>query len=160
MLGISYYEQINHEELDDNNNVKALENFEQIIKRFPDSEYAKDSFQKIALINENIAAKHMNIAFFYLNNKKYLAAMNRYKIIVESYSQTKFTPEALHRLVEIYYKLGMNNEAEKTASVIAFNYPKSKWYQYSYEIVGEEKKEKTSLLKKIKNIFPKKNESN
>ena len=152
MKAICYYEQISDEELDDDNNIKALESFNQIINRFPNSKYAKDSYQKVILINENIAAKHMNIGLFYLNNKKYLAAMNRYKIVIENYSQTKFTPEALHRLVEIYYKLGMDIEAEKTASVIGFNYPKSKWYKYSYDLVAE-KKDKKSLF----NLFKKNN---
>ena len=151
MKAVCYYEQINDEELDDDNNVKALENFNQIINRFPNSKYAKDSYQKITLINENVAAKHMNIGLFYLKNKKYLASMNRYKIVVEKYSQTKFTPEALHRLVEIYFKLGMSAEAEKTASVIGYNYPKSKWYKHSYELVAKNN-EKKSLL----NFFKKK----
>ncbi len=142
MKAICYYEQISDEELDDENNIRALESFNQIINRFPNSQYANDSYQKVVLINENVAAKHMNIGLFYLKNKKYLAAMNRYKIVIDNYSQTKFTPEALHRLVEIYYKLGMNIEAEKTASVIGFNYPKSKWYQYSYDLVSENNQEK------------------
>jgi len=145
MKAVCYYEQINDEELDDDNNVKALESFNQIISRFPKSKYAKDSYQKVTLIKENVAAKHMSIGLFYLNNKKYLASMNRYKIVIEDYSQTKFTPEALHRLVEIYYKLGMNDEAEKTASVIGFNYPKSKWYKYSYDLVAENKNKKSLL---------------
>jgi len=94
----------------------------------------------------------MNIGLFYLENKKYLASMNRYKIVIENYSQTKFTPEALHRLVEIYYKLGMNIEAEKTASVIGFNYPKSKWYKYSYDLVvkNNDKKSLLDFFKKNK----------
>ena len=105
MKAICYYEQISDEELDDDNNIKAIESFNQILYRFPNSQYANDSYQKVVLINENVAAKHMNIGLFYLKNKKYLAAMNRYKIVVENFSQTKFTPEALHRLVEIYYNL-------------------------------------------------------
>ena len=114
----------------------------------------KDSYQKSILTKENIAAKHMNIGLFYLNKKKYLAALNRYQKIIDDHSQSKFVPEALHRLVEIYYILGMINEAKKTASVLGYNYPNSKWYEYSYQIVVEKQSnetEKKSLFKKIIN---------
>ena len=99
---LCYYEQIENEELDGKNNVLALKNFHQIVNRFPESKYARDSEQKIISINENIAAKHMNIGLFYLKRKNYFASLNRFKKIIEEYSQSKFTPEALHRLVEIY----------------------------------------------------------
>ena len=138
MRAMCYYEQIEDELLDGQNNALALQNFQQTINRFPNSEYAKDSKQKIILINENIAAKHMSIGLFYLKKKSYLAALRRYKIVIDEFSQSKFTPEALHRLVEIYYILGMLEDAKKTASVLGYNYPDSKWYKYSYKIVGEE----------------------
>ena len=155
MRAICYFEQIENEYLDGNNNIKALENFNQIINRFPNSKYARDSEQKIILINENIAAKHMDIASFYLKQKKYLAAMNRYKKVIDSHSKSRFTPEALHRLVEIYFSLGMITDAEKTASVLGYNYPNSKWYKYSYELVGpkeQNKIEKKSFFRKILNL--------
>ena len=157
MRAICYYEQINDEQLDGNNNFKALENFNQVINRFPSSKYSQDSRQKIILVKQNIAAKHMDIGMYYLKNKKYLASMNRFKIVIEDYSETKFTPEALYRLVEIYYILGMKNEAINTASVISYNYPKSKWYSYSYNLVADNKDEK-KFLDNIKKFFSKKNE--
>ena len=99
----------------------------------------------------------MNIGFFYLKNKKYFAALNRYNKVINKHSESKFTPEALHRLVEIYYTLGMIEDAEKTAATLGYNYPNSKWYEYSFNIVGE-KKDKQSLIEKIFKPFSKKNE--
>ncbi|MBS56361.1 MAG: outer membrane protein assembly factor BamD [Rickettsiales bacterium] len=156
-----YFEQISHEELDSNNNMEALENFEQVILRFPESDYAKDSKLKIILVKENIAAKHMDVGRFYMKNDKYIAAMNRFKIVIEEFAQTKFTPEALFRLVEIYYKLGMIEEANKTAAVIAYNYPDSKWYQYSYNILGIEKNndETQNLFNKVKKLIKNKKQN-
>ncbi len=151
MRAMCYFEQIKHESLDGTNNQEALESFNQIINRFPESKYARDSQQKIIFVKENIAAKHMDIALFYLNQKKYLAALNRYNIVINEYSQSKFTPEALYREVEIYYTLGMVDDANKTSAVIGYNYPKSKWYKYSYKLLkkNDDKKNKKSLLNKI-----------
>ena len=123
--------------------------------------YTKDSKQKIILLKENIAAKHMSVGLFYLNRKNYLAALKRYQIVIDEHSQSKYTPEALHRLVEIYYSLGMIEEAKKTASVLSYNYPKSKWYIYSYNLVGDQnvdQSKKTNLFKKILNKISSKNE--
>jgi len=155
MKAISFYEQIQNEELDGFYNYKSLESFMQVINRFPESEYIQDSNQKIIAIKENIAAKHMDIGLFYLERKKYLAAMNRYKIVLKDYSKSKFTPEALHRLVEVYYILGMEEDARKTASVIAYNYPNSIWYKYSYELINDEiiKDNQKSLFDKIKRLL-------
>ena len=151
MRAICYFEQISHEQLDNSVNLQSLDNFQQIINRFPKSEYAKDAKLKIVLVKENIAAKHMDIGRFYMENNKYIAAMNRFKKVIENHSESKFTPEALFRLVDIYYKIGMNEDAIKTASVIGYNYPDSKWYKYSYDLVTE--KEDESILKKIKRVI-------
>ena len=155
MRAMCYFEQIKHEALDGKNNQAAMENFNQIINRFPESKYARDSQQKIIFVKENIAAKHMDIALFYLNQKKYLAALNRYNIVINEYSQSKFTPEALYREVEIYYTLGMMDDAKKTSAVIGYNYPKSKWYKYSYRLLKktDNKNNKKSLLNKISNFL-------
>ena len=142
MKAICYFEQIKNEYFDGSNNTEALESFNQVINRFPESKYARDSEQKIILIKENIAAKHMDIGLFYLKQKKYLAAMRRYKKVIDYHSESKFTPEALHRLVEIYYSLGMIEDAKKTASVIGYNYPNSKWYRFSYELVDSSNDDK------------------
>ena len=160
LKALCYYEQIENEQLDGKNNILALKNFQQILNRFPESKYARDSEQKIISVKENIAAKHMNIGFFYLKRKKYLAALNRYKKVINEHSQSKFTPEALHRLVEIYYTLGMLEDAKKAASTLGYNYPNSEWYKYSFNIVGEivETKDKKSLLQKIFKPLSQKNE--
>jgi len=152
MKAICYYEQIQHEELDGINNILALENLNEVIIRFPDSDYSKDSYQKIILVKSNIAAKHMNIGRFYQKKDKYTAALNRFKIIVSDYSMTKFTPEALYRITEIYYTIGMFEEAKNTAAVIGFNYPDSQWYKLSYNLLSDEKN-KTGIMNKIKNLL-------
>ena len=93
----------------------------------------------------------MNIGRFYLKEKKYTAALNRFKIIIENYSMTKFTPEALHRMVEAYYEMGMIDESVNTASILGHNYPESEWYKYSYNLIKNI--EEDSLLKKLKKFF-------
>ncbi len=152
MVAVSYYEQLQNETLDGYFNNLALEAFDQVIKRFPESTYAKDSRQKIILVNSNIAAKHMEIGRFYLNNKKYISALNRFKIVVDEFSITKFTPEALHRMVEAYYQMGMYEESYNTAALLGYNYPNSKWYKLSYNLVEQIDGEET-FLKKIRNFF-------
>ena len=152
MIAISYYEQLQHESLDGYFNKLALDAFNQVIKRFPESKYAKDSRQKIILVNSNIAAKHMEIGRFYLNNKKYIAALNRFKIVIDEFSITKFTPEALHRMVEAYYEMGMYEDSYNTAALLGYNYPDSKWYKLSYNLVEQIDGEET-FLKKIRNFF-------
>ena len=152
MIAMCNYEQLQHEALDGHYNNLALNSFNQVIKRFPDSTYAKDSRQKIILVKSNIAAKHIEIGKFYLNNKKYIAALNRFKIVVEDYSMTKFTPEALHRMVEAYFEMGMIEESYNTAALLGYNYPDSKWYKYSYNLVERIDGEET-LLKKFRNFF-------
>ncbi len=163
LQAICYFEQIENEYFDGSYNTAALESFNQVINRFPKSKYARDSEQKIILIKENIAAKHMDIAFFYLKQKKYLAAMRRYNKVIDNHPESKFTPEALHRLVEIYYSLGMIEDAKKTASVIGYNYPDSKWYRFSYELVSLEENNKIknkSFFGKIPNLLNKDDEKN
>ena len=152
MIAMCNYEQLQNEALDGYYNDLALNSFNQVIKRFPDSKYAKDSRQKIILVKSNIAAKHMEIGRFYLKNKKYIAALNRFKIVVDDFSITKFTPEALHRMVEAYYEMGMYKDSYNTAALLGYNYPESKWYEYSYNLVKQIDGEET-FLKKIRNLF-------
>jgi outer membrane protein assembly factor BamD len=132
MKALCYYEQISHEGLDGKYNKLALENLQQVINRFPDSSYSKDSYQKIILVKSNIAAKHMVIGRFYQKNKKYSAALNRYKIVINDYEETKFISEALYRVSEIYYSLGMLDDAKKFTSILGYNYPNSEWFKLSY----------------------------
>ena len=152
MIAMCNYEQISNYELDGMYNEIALESFNQVIARFPNSEYTKDSRQKIILVKSNQAAKHMNIGRFYLNQKKYIAALNRFKIIVEDYSMTKFTPEALHRMVEAYYEMGMLEDSIKTAALLGYNYPDSKWYSYSYNLI-KNIENNDSFFKNLKNFL-------
>ena len=152
MIAMCNYEQLQSESFDGYFNNLALTSFDQVIKRFPESKYAKDSRQKIILVQSNIAAKHMEIGRFYLNNKKYIAALNRFKIVVNEFSITKFTPEALHRMVEAYYEMGMYEESYNTAALLGYNYPQSKWYKYSYNLVKQIDGEET-FLNKIRNFF-------
>ena len=152
MIAMCNYEQLQNEALDGYYNELALNAFDQVITRFPESKYAKDSRQKIILVNSNIAAKHMEIGRFYLENKKYIAALNRFKIVVDDFSITKFTPEALHRMVEAYYEMGMYEDSYNTAALLGYNYPETKWYKYSYNLVEQIEDEET-FLKKIRNFF-------
>ena len=152
MIAVSNYEQLKDEALDGYYNDVALQSFNQVINRYPESKYAKDSRQKIILVKSNIAAKHMEIGRFYLDNKKYIAALNRFKIVVDEFSMTKFTPEALHRMVEAYYEMGMYEESYNTAALLGYNYPDSKWYKLSYNLVEQIDGEET-FLKKIRNFF-------
>ena len=152
MIAMCNYEQLQNEALDGYYNDVALQSFDQVINRYPESKYAKDSRQKIILVKSNIAAKHMEIGRFYLDNKKYIAALNRFKIVVDEFSMTKFTPEALHRMVEIYYEMGMYEDSNNTAALLGYNYPESKWYKYSYDLV-EQNDSKETFLKKVRNFF-------
>lgn len=151
MIAMSNYEQITHHELDGKYNELSLIAFNQVIKRFPESKYAKDSRQKIILVRTNKAAKHMEIGRFYLKKSNYISALNRFKIVIQEYDETKFAPEALHRMVEAYYAIGMIEEASETASILNYNYPKSKWYKYSYDLIKNV--DEDSFFKKITNVF-------
>ncbi len=154
MLALCYYEQISHEELDGKYNQLALEKLNQVINRFPESKYAKDSLQKIILVKSNIAAKHMTIGRFYQKEKKYTAALKRYNIVINSFDETKFVPEALFRVSEIYLSIGMIEESKKIASILGYNYPNSEWYQYIYENLTE-KSEGSKFFTSIDKIFNK-----
>jgi outer membrane protein assembly factor BamD len=152
MKALCFYEQISHEGLDGKYNDLALENLDQVIKRFPNSKYAKDSFQKKVLVKSNIAAKHMSIARFYQKERKYTAALNRYKIVIDSFEETKFAPEALYRVSEIYLSIGMKEESKKNAAILGYNYPESKWYKFIYEDISNKNNE-TVFSKYIGKIF-------
>ena len=152
MKALCYFEQISHEDLDGKFNNFALENLDQVIQRFPDSKYAKDSFQKKILVKSNIAAKHMSIARFYQKEQKYTAALNRYKLVIDSFQETKFAPEALYRVSEIYLSIGMIKESEKNAVVLGYNYPESTWYKLIYDDLTNQNDE-TIFSKSIGKIF-------
>ena len=110
---------------------------ESYIKKFPDTDYAIDSKFKLDLVINQLAAKELSIARFYIKNEKWIPAINRLKIIVEDYDKTIFVEEALHRLVEIYYKIGLEEEAKVAAVLLGYNYNSSEWYERSYKILNK-----------------------
>ena len=160
LLAMSYYNKI----IDEKKDLEPLKNskkqFEYIIKNYPDTEFSLDSKFKLDLINEMIASKEMYIARHYIQKKKWIPAINRLKFIVKEYDDTIFVEEALHRLVEIYYKIGLEEESRKYAVLLGHNYPESEWYKNTYKVhvkdykISDIKKEnKKSTLEKIKSLF-------
>ena len=160
LLAMCYYEKIVDEKKDLAPLIKAQEKFNFIINSYPDSDYALDARYKIDLIKEYLASKEMYIASHYLKKKKWIASINRYKTVVEEYEKTVYVEEALHRLVELYFTLGLESESQKYASLLGYNYQSSQWYEKSYKIFNKSyktqlqiKKEKKSMFKKFKKLF-------
>ena len=160
LLGMCYYEKIVDEKKDLGPLLKAKEKFIFIVKEYPESDYALDAEYKLDLIQDYLASKEMYIALHYLKKKKWIASINRYKTVVNQYDKTIYVQEALHRLVELYYTIGLEKESQKYASILGYNYQSSQWYEKSYKIFNtnyqtklEIKKEKKSMLKKIKRLF-------
>ena len=150
LIAICYYEQILDEKKDINPLLKAKEKFEFIIENYPYTDYATDSRFKIDLIIDQLAAKEMYIARFYMQTEKWIPALNRLKGVVENYDKTIFIEEALHRLVEVYYRLGLTEEATEAAAILGYNYKSSTWYERSYKVFN--KKYKTKKVKKKKEM--------
>ena len=134
MKGMCYYDQIVGSEKDQDNTMKAEEAFNQVIARFPDSKYAKDASAKMALIRDHMAGHEMEVGRYYLNEKNYLSALNRFSTVVNDFQTTPQIEEALYRQVEVYTILGLNDEAQISLKVLAHNYPKSEWYKRAVEI--------------------------
>jgi outer membrane protein assembly factor BamD len=135
LRGISYYEQISDVERDQKMTRLALANLDEVSRRFPDSKYARDSRFKMDLTRDQLAGKHMSIGRFYLSGGEYLAAINRFRIVIKNFQTTTHVPEALHRLVEAYLALGVVDEAQANAAVLGYNYPGSEWYADSYALL-------------------------
>ena len=151
LIGICYYEMIEDEKRDINPILKSKEKFELIIKNYPNTDFALDSKFKLDLINDILASKEMYLARHYQKKNKWIAAINRYNNIVENYNETIFIEEALHRLVEINYQLGLIEESEKFAKVLGYNYQSGEWYKKSYKVFNKEYKEKdTGKIKRNK----------
>ena len=140
MIAISFYEQILDEQKDIEPLLKSKEQIEFFIKEYPNTDYAIDLRFKLELVINQLAAKEISIARYYIKNEKWIAAINRLKVIVEKYDNTVFIEEALFRLVEIYYKLGLNEEAKATAILLGYNYNSSEWYARSYKILNKQYK--------------------
>ena len=154
LLAVCYYEQIVDEKKDLQSIINAKENFNIIIKNYPNSEYAIDAEFKIDLIDDILAAKEMYLGRYYFDRKKWIPAINRFREIIDNYDTTIYAEEALHRLVEVHYTIGLINEAEKYAQLLGYNYQSSKWYENTYSLFDKSykkrKKEKLKTYKKNK----------
>ena len=161
LLAMCYYETIEGEKKDLAPLLLSKKELNFIIENFPNTDYAYDSRFKIDLINDILAAKEVYIGRHYIKKKKWIPALNRFKNVLEEYETTVYVEEAIHRLVEIYYKLGMEEESLKYATLLGYNYNSGKWYEETYKIfnkkyeatIPEGKKEKSKVLSKIKSLF-------
>ena len=164
LLGISYYEQIVDEKKDLQSIIKAKEYFKIVSKNYPNTNYSLDAEYKIDLVNDTLASKEMYIGRYYFDKKKWIPAINRFRTVIDNYETTIYAQEALHRLVEVHYILGLKDEAKKYAKLLGYNYQSSKWYEKSYSVFDKEYKEnvkkrdkkrskKNKTLKKIKSLF-------
>ena len=162
LLGLCYYEQIVDEKKDLQSILNAKKTFNSLISKYPDSEFATDAMFKINLIDEILAAKEMYIARYYVDRKKWISAINRFRVVVDDYDTTIYAEEAIHRLVEIYYIIGIESEAKKYANLLGYNYQSSEWYEKSFiifnkkykkNIIKDIKKENNSILEKFKSLF-------
>ncbi len=161
LIAICYYEQILDEKKDQDPLLRAKRKFEYIISTYPTSDYAVDSRFKIDLIVDQLAAKEMSIARYYMKTKKWIPALNRLKLIVNKYDKTIFIEEALHRIVEVYYRIGLEEEAKQAAAILGYNYQSSTWYERSYKVFNKKyrtrkiykQKEMGLIRRKIKNLF-------
>ena len=163
LLGMCHYEQISDEKKDLGSIIDAQQNFKYVLKNYPDSDFALDSEFKLQLIKEILASKEMYLAKYYIDREKWIPAINRYKNILDQYETTIFVEEALHRLVEIHYKIGLIEESKKYALLLGYNYQSGKWYEESYKVFNKDyekilkkrKKQnnKVSTLEKIKSLL-------
>jgi len=161
LIAICYYEQILDEKKDLQPLLKAKEKFEFLMQAYPNTDYATDARFKIDLIIDQLAAKEMSIARFYMKTQKWIPALNRLKTVVDKYERTIFVEEALHRLVEVYYRIGLIEEAKQAASILGYNYQSGDWYKKSYKVFNKKykpkkikkKKEMGLIRRKIKDLF-------
>ncbi len=135
LRAVSYYEQISDVGRDQKMTKLALGSLAEVVRRFPESRYARDATLKVDLARDHLAGKHMTIGRYYLDQGEYLAAINRFRLVIQDYQTTTHVPEALHRLVEAYLAIGVNDEAQATAAVLGHNYPGSLWYADSYVLL-------------------------
>ena len=155
LLGMIYYEKIVDEKKDLEPLVMAEKKFKFILNTYPNTDFALDASYKLDLIKDYLASKEMYIGVHYKKKKKWIAAINRFKIVVNKYDDTSFIDEALHRLVELHYRLGLVDESQKYASLLGYNYQSSEWYSKSYKIFNENYKSKLQIKKEKEGIFKK-----
>ena len=139
LRALCYYEQIADIQRDQRGTAEAMNALREVATRFPDTAYARDAQLKIDLCFDHLAGKEMEIGRYYETQKEYLAAINRFRTVVDNYQTTTHVPEALHRLIECYLAVGLNDEAQRTAAVLGYNYPGSEWYRDSYALVTNSK---------------------
>jgi len=163
LLAMCYYENIEDEKRDLLPLMRSKDLFKLVIDRFPDSNFAMDAEYKINLINDILASKEIYIGRHYIKKEKWIAALNRFKNIIENYEDTIYVEEAIHRIVEIYYKLGLENESKKYASILGYNYKSGSWYKETYRLFNQDykveekniskKDEKKGIINKFKKLF-------
>ena len=164
LLGLCYYEQIIDEKKDLQSIDNAKSTFLDLVKKYPNTDFAIDANFKLDLINDILAAKEIYIGRYYFDKKKWIAAINRFRTVIDDYDTTIYVEEALHRLVEIYYIIGLEDESKKYANLLGYNHMSSEWYEKSYSIfdktyekkkMDNTKNEKftSSILKKFKSLF-------
>ena len=161
LIAVIYYEQILDEKKDVEKLIITKKAIEDFLKKYPNTDYAMDLKFKLDLVINQMAAKEISIARFYIQNEKWIPAINRLKIVVDEYDKTIFVEEALFRLVEIYYRIGLIDEAKAAASLLGFNYNSSEWYEKSYTVLNKDykpirmrdDKEEKNLVNRIKKIF-------
>ncbi len=161
LLALCHYDQIVDEKKDLNEIKKSREYFELIINNYPNTDYAFDSKYKLELTIQMMASKEMYLARYYIEREKWIPAINRFKKVVNDYDTTIYVEEALHRLVELHYKVGLIDESKKYASLLGYNYQSGKWYEQSYKLINTNYKTKKdlkqdkrdSILKRFKKLF-------
>ena len=164
LLATSYYEQIVDEKKDLQSVIKAKENYKIVIEKFPNTDYAIDASFKLDLINDILASKEMYIGRYYLEKKKWISAINRFRNVIDYYQTTIYVEEALHRLVETYYLIGLKQESEKYANLLGYNFQSSEWYEMTYSLFNKKylknkkikqrkNKENSKLIEQIKSLF-------
>jgi len=162
LLAMCYYDSIEDEKKDLKPLLESKKNFQILIKKFPSTDYSLDAEYKLLLIEDFLAAKELYIARHYMKKQKWIAAINRLKNIINNYDASIYVEEALHRLVEIHYIIGLENEAKKYATTLGYNYKTSRWYEESYRVFNKDykkirkvkqKKRKDKLTEKIKSFF-------
>ena len=158
-MGLSYYEQIVDEKKDLESIIKSKKIFLGVVKKYPNTDFAIDAEYKISLVDTILAAKEMYIGRYYFDRKKWIASINRFKFVIDNYDSTIYVEEALHRLVEIYFILGLEEESKKYANLLGYNHKSSLWYENSYSIFDKNyqkikiQKEENGILKRFKSLL-------
>ena len=153
LLALCHYDQIIDEKKDMNEIIQSKKYFELIIEKFPETDYAKDSKYKLKYISEIMASKEMYLARYYIQREKWIPAINRFQNVINQYDTTIYVEEALHRLVELNYKIGLEGEAKNYAVLLGYNYQSGEWYKESYKIFNKEYEDPKKKIKKEKKFF-------